>query len=564
MIARKSGVRVAVGNTNPTVAVSRVSPSWVPTLVTAWLLTLACGADVEAGREGAGNVGTGNAEAGGGRDQSLDGAGDGGMAREEAGGASGAHSLAGASGDAQLAGAGAGGETQSAAVGVCGDGVVTDDEACDDGGAVAGDGCSGNCRLEIGFGCDGQPSVCEPTVCGNGVQEGAETCDDGNEIPFDGCGVTCQREPRCSRDGCSSVCGDGLVIDEECDDGNARDGDGCSASCRTEPGFSCEPQSDCDRLNGTCVLRASAIYRDFTGEHPDFGVSCLGQNSGSEATQGLLEKQLSGGVPVATAFTATSCITRLSDWYSDARAKAIVRDLTLFPNGQGAFVNRYGPSGEQWQTQPVYAGRWCGNGDTGCAANDDFPGCDFDPTVDSCFPCPESLGSALDTCAGTITPGTRFDGTPTFFPIDDQPMTEGWADAKLPPAYGYDWEFEDTVVPVFGATHQAGRLAHNFFFTSRITSWFTYDASDALQLDFVGDDDLWVFVNEQLAVDLGGVHYATKGGVVLDATAATALGLETGGVYRIDIFHAERKLESSSLQVTLPGFNLSRSECRKL
>jgi fibro-slime domain-containing protein len=63
---------------------------------------------------------------------------------------------------------------------------------------------------------------------------------------------------------------------------------------------------------------------------------------------------------------------------------------------------------------------------------------------------------------------------------------------------------------------------------------------------------------------MGGVHYATKGRVVLDAAAATALGLEAGGVYRIDIFHAERKRESSSLLVTLPGFNLSRSECRRL
>jgi fibro-slime domain-containing protein len=254
------------------------------------------------------------------------------------------------------------------------------------------------------------------------------------------------------------------------------------------------------------------------------------------------------------------------EWYSDAGGKAVVRELTLFRNGRGAFVNRYGPGGEQWETQPAYTGRWCGNGDTACAADGaDFPGCDFDPAVDSCFyPCPAALGSELDTCAGTMTAGTRFDGTPAFFPLDDQPMTGAWADAKIPPAYGYEWAYEDTLVPVYGAAHQAGRLQHNFFFTSRITSWFKYDASEALQLDFLGDDDLWVFVNDRLAVDLGGVHYATKGSLLLDAEAATALGLETGGVYRIDIFHAERKRESSSLLVTLPGFNLSRSECHRL
>lgn len=547
---------------HPSFALSRASRAWAPPLVTAWVLVLACGAHTKTGPESTGTdkADAGSAEPAGGQSP----AGEGGMASAEVGGAPGDGGSGGASGGVAVAGAG--GEAGSAPLMECGNGVVTADEACDDGDVAAGDGCSSNCRLEIGFGCDGQPSVCKPTVCGNGKQEGAETCDDGNQIPFDGCGTTCQREPQCSRDGCSSVCGDGLVIDEECDDGNSREGDGCSATCRVEPGSSCEPQSACEELNGDCVLRPSVVYRDFTDQHLDFGVSCVGQNGGSEATQGLVEAQLLNGVPVAKAVGPLSCITRFSDWYSDAGSKAIVRDLSLFSNGQGAFVNRYGPSGQQWQTQPIYTGRFCGNGDTGCAAQGaDFLGCDFDPAVDSCFyPCPASLGSALDTCAGTMTPGIRFDGTPLFFPIDDQPIAETWMDAKVPTAYGYDWRFEDTIVPVFGAAHQAGRLSHNFFFTSRITSWFKYDASEALQLDFLGDDDLWVFVNEQLAVDLGGVHYATKGSLVLDAAAGTALGLETGGVYRIDVFHAERKRESSSLQVTLPGFKLSRSECRRL
>jgi fibro-slime domain-containing protein len=286
---------------------------------------------------------------------------------------------------------------------------------------------------------------------------------------------------------------------------------------------------------------------------------------GSQATPGLVEPQLSAGVPVATALATTACITSFPDWYSDAGGKAVVRDFMLFPNGHGAFVNRYGAAGEQWETQPVYVARWCGDEGSGCIANGaDFEGCDFDPAVESCFPCPASLGSPLQMCAGTITPGTHFDGTPVFFPVDGRPMTSEWGDAKIPPEYGYPWFFEDQVVPRFGATHEPGRLYHNFFFTSRITSWFKYDADEALQLDFLGDDDLWVFINEQLAVDLGGVHYATPNGVVLDAAAAARFGLETGGVYRIDVFHAERKRESSSLRVTLPGFNLSRSECRKL
>lgn len=73
-----------------------------------------------------------------------------------------------------------------------------------------------------------------------------------------------------------------------------------------------------------------------------------------------------------------------------------------------------------------------------------------------------------------------------------------------------------------------------------------------------------VVVNGRLAVDLGGVHQPVSGGVTLDASVAARFDLEDGGVYRIDIFHAERKKESSTLRLTLPKVELSRSECRPL
>jgi len=42
----------------------------------------------------------------------------------------------------------------------CGDGVVGAREACDDGNLSGGDGCSMECKVEIGFTCAGAPSVC--------------------------------------------------------------------------------------------------------------------------------------------------------------------------------------------------------------------------------------------------------------------------------------------------------------------------------------------------------------------------------------------------------------------
>jgi len=448
---------------------------------------------------------------------------------------------------------------------VGGDGIVGSSEQCDDGNKVAADGCSSTCKFEVGFKCEGQPSQCAPTVCGDGKKEGAESCDDGNKVPFDGCSSTCQTEPTCAGDGCTSECGDGLLIGEECDDGNTKDGDGCSSACKKEAGFDCSQQANCEKINDACVLRVPVIYRDFSNKHPDFEASCKGAGDppGIAATPGLVAATLTKGVPVATAAAPASCVTKLGDWYSDAGAPPIVRDIVLFDNGKGGYVNRFGPMGEQWTTQPVYKGRWCGNGDTQCvAAPPAFPGCDFDATVDTCFfPCPQALGSPNDTCAGTMSITSKYDGTPLFFPLDDQPKTEPWIDAKVPPQYGYDWPFEDTVVPTYGAAHKDGAAAHNFHFTSQVVYWFKYDATATARLDFTGDDDVWVFVNGKLAVDLGGVHQPVDGGVSISKTTAATYGLTDGKVYQITVFQAERKKESSSFRLTLAGFDTARSEC---
>jgi hypothetical protein len=93
-----------------------------------------------------------------------------------------------------------------------------------------------------------------------------------------------------------------------------------------------------------------------------------------------------------------------------------------------------------------------------------------------------------------------------------------------------------------------------------------------------------VFLNGRLAVDLGGVHVPSTGiltinaaqGVITssvvegrpqeipDVTPGTPadFGLQEGGVYTINIFHAERQLTSSSFQLTLAGFEATPSDCR--
>ena len=79
---------------------------------------------------------------------------------------------------------------------ICGDGVRTTAEICDDNNTVGGDGCDTLCRVETGFECTstsafgsgvGGLDVCAPK-CGDGVRVlwlTAEACDDNNTISGD-------------------------------------------------------------------------------------------------------------------------------------------------------------------------------------------------------------------------------------------------------------------------------------------------------------------------------------------------------------------------------------------
>jgi len=130
----------------------------------------------------------------------------------------------------------------------------------------------------------------------------------------------------------------------------------------------------------------------------------------------------------------------------------------------------------------------------------------------------------------TLTQGqngiSTFDNQ-TFFPIDGQ----GWGNEGQP---------------------------HNYGFTFELHTQFIYQGGE--NFTFTGDDDLWTFINGNLAIDLGGVHGAETQSVDLDAQAG-ALGITKGQIYNLDIFTAERHTVASDVRIDT---NISFTNCNPI
>jgi fibro-slime domain-containing protein len=87
---------------------------------------------------------------------------------------------------------------------------------------------------------------------------------------------------------------------------------------------------------------------------------------------------------------------------------------------------------------------------------------------------------------------------------------------------------------------------HNYHFTLEAVTSFTYLGGE--EFTFSGDDDMFVFINRRLAIDLGGLHQSLTSSVDLDQRAAE-LALTPGAIYPLHFFFAERHTVESNFTI---------------
>ena len=493
---------------------------------------------------------------------------------------------------------------------VCGNGTVETGESCDKGeqnGLFYGDGtgCSKTCTNEPKCRNGGATGPCSQT-CGDGnVDKNAnEECDDGNQVNGDGCSSTCKKENGFN-------CVDTKQSDAQPCPSNPslqcivlpvtfRDFDGQQSPSGHPDFFYYGATATGGRTTGvvpgtnatTCVPNSSGTKAAFTA-----GGACPSTDQTGICT-GLVANTLdANGKPV---YAKGTCPCVFTDWdntgilgtCTGSGASDVCTPLAGASSIGTCWVTNVGnhhlrvdttvqviqsaDTFKQWYTDSSFSTKVLGTlelaaSGTNYQFSSSRPG---DPAGTAGRTVYDDLH---DICLATPHSGTLNTG---FFPLETQTRTKVcniwpyWktgldanccAGSACPvisqwdPLASYDnCPTAGTGGPVpksDGTGGQVTGMKRNFYFTSEVRYLFHYDGTPGT-LQFYGDDDVWVFINGNLALDLGGSHERLQG------TAQFPTNLVAGNTYEIAVFHADTNPRESNYQLTLSGFSTTRSVCQ--
>ena len=122
---------------------------------------------------------------------------------------------------------------------------------------------------------------------------------------------------------------------------------------------------------------------------------------------------------------------------------------------------------------------------------------------------------------------------------------EGW------PYYesGTEKPYNDSIAgePRWYSYPRNGTGGRNHHFCYEAHSSFVYQ--NGLRFSVRGSDDIWVYIDNKLAVDIGGTHIDAPGYVDLDAFKGGSGKLEAGKKYDFDLFACDRRTTMSNIEI---------------
>lgn len=130
-------------------------------------------------------------------------------------------------------------------------------------------------------------------------------------------------------------------------------------------------------------------------------------------------------------------------------------------------------------------------------------------------------------------------------------------------------DFYPLDVAEFSAGDSVNKDGHNHLFTMSLAVPFTVMADGNEEVVIAADDDTFVYVGQELAIDMGGIHEATAGIIMINEAGEVYTGVDgeevaysgikvakgEGSIVRI--FHADRDSAESVFKLRLTGMNLN-------
>jgi fibro-slime domain-containing protein len=139
--------------------------------------------------------------------------------------------------------------------------------------------------------------------------------------------------------------------------------------------------------------------------------------------------------------------------------------------------------------------------------------------------------------------------SPGFFPLDNFKYLDTKDSVGKVPNPKFDWDVEGYVNWASEGVWKKDTCKHNYGYAMSVSATFKYVKGQ--YFEFRGDDDVWVYINNRLVVDIGGIHEKVEGAVNLDTIGQgnSKYALKEGKEYSFHIFYAERNATGSNFKM---------------